>query len=57
MNKALLIDQSLKYKSRKDLKLSKPKEVESTLVTETKKKNLVIGFIYKHQSKFQSKKF
>ena len=46
----LYIDKSLKYKVRKDLNLNKPKEIESTFIEiiETKKKNTVIGCIYKH---------
>ena len=46
----LYIDKSLKYKLRKDLNLNKPKEIESTFIEiiETKKKNTVIGCIYKH---------
>ena len=46
----LYIDKSLKYKLRKDLNLNKPKEIESTFVEiiETKKKNAIIGCIYKH---------
>ena len=46
----LHIDKSVKYKSRKDLHLNKPKETESTFieVIETKKRNVVIGCIYKY---------
>ena len=46
----LYIDKSLNYKLRKDLNLNKPKEIESTFieVIEIKKKNTVIGCIYKH---------
>ena len=46
----LYIDKSVKYKSRKDLHLNKPKEIVSTFikVIETKKKNIAIGCIYKH---------
>ena len=46
----LYIDKSLKYKLRKDLNLNKPKEIDSTFIEiiEAKKKNAVIGCIYKH---------
>ena len=47
----LYIDKSLKYKLKKDLNLNKPKKIESTFIEiiETKKKNTVIGCIYKHR--------
>ena len=45
----LYTDKSLKYKLKKDPNLNNPKEIESTFIeiTETKKKNTVIGCIYK----------
>ena len=38
------------YRLRKDLNFNKPKQTESTFIEiiETKKKNTVIGCIYKH---------
>ena len=54
----LYIDKLLKYKLRKDLSLNKPKEIELTFIEiiETKKKNTVIGCIYK-QPKVPIKEF
>ena len=53
----LYIDKSLNCKLRKDLNLNKPKEIGSTFIEiiETKKRNTVIGSIYKHTLKFQLK--
>ena len=43
------VDKSLKCKSRRDLNLNKPKEIESAIIetTETKKTNTVIARTYK----------
>ena len=54
----LYTDKSLKCKLKKDPNLNNPKEIESTFIeiTETKKKNTVIGCIYK-DSKVPVKEF
>ena len=43
-------DQSVKFKIREDLKLYKPKEIESTFleIIENTQKNVIVGCFYKH---------
>ena len=44
------IDKNLRYRSRNDLTLYKSKEIESSFIEiiEPKKKNTIVGCIYKH---------
>ena len=46
----LYIDKNLRYRSRSDLTLYKSKEIESSFmqILESKKKNTIVGCIYKH---------
>ena len=46
----LSISEELNYKIRKDLKMYKAKELESTFIEiiKKKRKNLIVGCIYKH---------
>ena len=46
----LYIDKNLRYRSRSDLTLYKSKEIESSFIEiiEPKKKNTIVGCIYKH---------
>ena len=46
----LYISEELNYKSRKDLQIYKAKELKSTFIeiTSKKRKNFVVGCIYKH---------
>ena len=46
----LYISEELNYKTRKDLQMYKAKELESTFVEiiNKKRKNLIVGCIYKH---------
>ena len=46
----LYIDKNLRYRSRSDLTLYKSKEIESSFIEilESKKKNTIVGCIYKH---------
>ena len=46
----IYIDQNVKHKIRKDLKLYKSKEIESTFleIIENNQKNVIVGCIYKH---------
>ena len=46
----LYISEELNYKTRKDLQIYKAKELESTFIEiiNKKRKNLIVGCIYKH---------
>ena len=48
----LYIDKNLRYRSRSELTLYKSKEIESSFIEiiEPKKKNIIIGCIYKHSN-------
>ena len=46
----IYVDNNIRYKVRNDLKIYKSREVESTFIEiiETKSKNKIIDYIYKH---------
>ena len=50
----LYIDENLRNRSRSDLTLYKFKEIESSFIEiiESKKKNTIVGCIYKHPNAF-----